>query len=523
MRNWTKPIKRRFHSAGDASANSASGFPVLSAEAPAEQRARSIRSYLQQLGSFYQCFALYLSSRIDILPAAYCWEFALTPDSAPPLSETVVAQLIEEGYGSDFAGVFLDFNFVPAKSALISQTHFAKLKDGTPVLVILIRPEYHLLHGNQANFLDDRLLRKIFAEIPVEGTIGDFTDALRRRTDFSIRADSLQLLAADASLSRLLAAPRINRALCTSKILLLEQCEEKSIAEFVQLHPYHKEELAVRLCHLWLEQAIFGRSYPVSPREEDIAIRNGGQVSFCEGDLTRLPQLGRTNLWNYLLATVIDDPDRAAMHLLQEMSHVGGSPPEPERFRSNFRQAASFGVLEPILGTNSNSLAQLVFQHWKTAMEHGYTPPPHLLSFYRGLFGIARIARTLSPKRDPLREGLEELRSTKTFQRADKLRDLSYWLDNADKLATAFAELPITIDEALSLASEAPRDYMVLSRTQQPAEPKRRHLLGNIEVVFIVAVAVFLSNFSGMARWTVKLAALAIMLAGCLLLRQIAD
>jgi predicted unusual protein kinase regulating ubiquinone biosynthesis (AarF/ABC1/UbiB family) len=522
MRNWTRPIKRRFHSARDASASSASAIPVLSAAAPAEQRARSIRSYLQQLGSFYQCFALYLSSRIDILPAEYCHEFSLTPDSAPPLSEAVVAQLMAEEYGSDTAGVFIEFDFVPAKSALISQTHLAKLRNGTPVLVVVLRPEYYALQAH-APLLDNQLLHKIFAEMPVEGTVGDFTEALQRRTNFTLRADSLQLLAADKSLSGLLAAPTINRTLCRSKILVLEQHEERSIAQFVQLHPYHKEELAVRLCQLWLEQAMFGRCYTVGFQEEDIAIRDGGQVSLCDGDLTRLPRLAQTNLWNYLLATVMDDPDRAAMHLLQEMSHAGSSPAEPERFRSNFRQAASFGVLEPILGTNSNSLAQLVFQHWKTAMEHGYRAPSHVLAFYRGLFGIARIARTLSPMRDPLREGLEELRSTKTFQRAGRLRDLSSWLDDVDKFATSFAELPITIDEALSIASQAPRDYMVLSRTQQSAEPKRRHLLGSMEVVFIIAVTVFLSNFSGLARWTVKLAALAIMLAGCLLLRQIED
>lgn len=523
MRKWTRPIKRRFHSAGEASASSVSGIPVLSREAPAEQRARSIRSYLQQLGSFYQCFALYLSSRIDVLPAAYCHEFSLTPDSAPPLSEAVVAQLLAEEYGSDTAGVFLEFDFVPARSALISQTHLAKLRNGTPVLAIVLRPEYHALQPTHAPLLDKQLLHKIFAEMPVEGTIADFTEALQRRTNFILRADSLQLLAADKSLSGLLAAPKIHRALCRSKILLLEQCEEKSIAQFVQLHPYHKEELAVRLCQLWLEQAIFGTCYPVGFQGEDIAIRDGGKVCLCDGDLTRLPRLAQANLWNYLLATVMDDPDRAAMHLLQEMFHLGNSPAEPERFRSNFRQAASFGVLEPILGTNSNSLAQLVFQHWKTATEHGYRPPSHLLAFYRGLFAIARIARTLSPMRDPLREGLEELRSTKTFQRAGRLRDLSYWLDDIDKFATAFAELPITINEALSIAAEAPRDYMALGRTQQPTEPKRRHLLGSIEVVFLVAAAVFLSNFSGMARWTAKLAALAIMLAGCLLLRQIED
>src|SRR5258708_11534699 len=210
------------------------------------------------------------------------------------------------------------------------------------------------------------------------------------------------------------------------------------------------------------------------------------------------------------------------MHLLPEMSHPGHSRIDPEGFRSSFRQAACFGALAPVLGTNSNSLAQLVFQHWKTAMEHGYRPQPHLLSFYRGLFCTARIARTLSPSRDPLREGLEELRFARTLQQVGKLGDLGYWIDDIDKFAAAFVCLPKAVDEALNRGAGTSQEHMVLTRPQ-PLERNRGRFLGSVVALFILAATVFLSHFPRMDRWTAKLAAIALMLAGWLLLRQAED
>src|SRR5258708_22474327 len=107
MRYWTRSIKRKPHSPGNAPMNSISDLPMFAQARTPEQRARSIRAYLQQLGSWYPYFALYLSSRIDLLPAAYCQEFALVPDSAAPLSALAVKQILVEENGQDAGSGFL--------------------------------------------------------------------------------------------------------------------------------------------------------------------------------------------------------------------------------------------------------------------------------------------------------------------------------------------------------------------------------------------------------------------------------
>src|SRR5258708_19107241 len=64
-----------------------------------EQKARTLRLRLQELGPIHSCFALYLSSRVDVLPAEYCRELALTPDTAPPLAPLEVQRVLEHEIG----------------------------------------------------------------------------------------------------------------------------------------------------------------------------------------------------------------------------------------------------------------------------------------------------------------------------------------------------------------------------------------------------------------------------------------
>src|SRR5437016_5898848 len=64
--------------------------PVPGKHLELEQRAKRLRLRLQESGPAYSCFALYLASRLDALPAEYCREFALTRDSAHILSPAQV-------------------------------------------------------------------------------------------------------------------------------------------------------------------------------------------------------------------------------------------------------------------------------------------------------------------------------------------------------------------------------------------------------------------------------------------------
>ena len=75
-----------------------------------EQHAANLRDLLQESGPLARSFALYLSSRIDFLPAEYCRALASVPDSAPSLSLSDIEKVMVEELGPSFHRAFQEFD-----------------------------------------------------------------------------------------------------------------------------------------------------------------------------------------------------------------------------------------------------------------------------------------------------------------------------------------------------------------------------------------------------------------------------
>jgi predicted unusual protein kinase regulating ubiquinone biosynthesis (AarF/ABC1/UbiB family) len=278
---------------------------------------------------------------------------------------------------------------------------------------------------------------------------------------------------------------------------------------------YNLQGLARTVCQTWLWESLNGRFCPIDVHAGNITTAGPQAIRFDGSEFIELPRRTKDNLRLYLMATLEDDPDCAARYLLQEMIPPKRGVNNPGEFRSRFRQAAYFGALEPILGTDTNALAQLIFQHWKTALDFGYTPAPHLLCFYRGLFSIARVARKLAPTEDPLREGLEELNATMTLGQFKDLASVSYWFQNSDKYAMAIINYPRALDEALNQASRPDLDDWSES-TPERLSGKRRSLLAPIALVAAVTTFILRGDSN---TWMERSIVIILLIAGLLALR----
>jgi hypothetical protein len=134
-----------------------------------------------------------------------------------------------------------------------------------------------------------------------------------------------------------------------------------------------------------------------------------------------------------------------------------------------------------------NRLAERLVVHWRAAAECGYVPRPHLPSFYRGLFAVARSAQRLSPGSDPLLEGLQDARLLAGLAQARELMSLRGVGEQFDRYAAMMMVLPQRLDEMLTLASEGgPR---VKIHLPQEAERGRRRNSSAVFVSTLLALA----------------------------------
>jgi len=503
--------------------SSSAGRDGSSANFPPEIDAKQARQFLQGLGTTYSCLALYLSSRVDILPADFCREFSLTADCGAPLSASELQQILGEEFSPGLREAFVQFNYAAAQSTLLAHTLPARLANGAPVTVSILRPEYCSLESDRLvpQSFHKRLVQEYCGGSVNDAVFLDFFSSLRRKCNFAKQLEAMELMSCDGSSCDAVLNRRIYRELSTKRVITLEELEGTRIDEYVQNHACNTDALSRRLCQAWLHQALRGNSFAVDLQPHQITVRENAFL-FTGCDFVGLPVSAKENLWNYFMAIMVDDPDRAAMYLLREMWPTQDQKVDSETFRSKFRQSAYFGALEPLLGTNSNAIAQLIFQHWKTALEYGYEPKPHLLCFYRGLFSVARISHKLSPLGDPLREGIEEVRGDRILGQFKDLADWRYWFQNSDKFANALIALPKIMDDALTRASGPNKAEHTVAESAHRQARTGSSLIDISMICLVLALLILLLQSSNMSPMTEKAALLLLLLAGLLALRRFA-
>lgn len=100
-----------------------------------------IRLAMTDLGPTFVKLGQVLATRVDVFPPGWIVEFEQLHSRVPPVSFDRLRPLLEDKYGRPLEEVFDDLDTVAFAAASIAQVHRAKLKDGTPVVLKIRRPD----------------------------------------------------------------------------------------------------------------------------------------------------------------------------------------------------------------------------------------------------------------------------------------------------------------------------------------------------------------------------------------------
>lgn len=467
-------------------------------------RTRRLRAALESLGPVFSAFGLYLSTRVDLLPAPDCLELAAIRDRAEASPPSAVRSLISRELGRAQQDLFFTFEERPFESRLMSQSHRALLADGQEVVVRVIRPEAEEYLRSDAALLP--LLKVGFADGTLSGAafesaVEDFCHTLRRQINCVEEAKVFEALVQDATEFGMLRVPVVYGALCTPRLLTVERLPGASLGHVIPfLRPEEeeaagpareridREDLARQLCSVWLRQAFLGRFFPVEPSADNITVLPNKQIAFTGGGFDSLPPGPKANLCDYLVAAATDDPDRAYFCLFRELTKEG-PPAEHDDLRQRFRQIVPLRDGGWATSGDGNSLAENLFAHWRLAGARGHLPPPHLSSFYRGLFLVAGVARRLAPERDALSEGLQDVRLLTGVEKFRDMVDPRHLGDQLERYGPILMELPQRLDEVLTLAAEGRAGLKI--QMPETAAHRRRKNSSAIVVALLLVLAAF--------------------------------
>jgi predicted unusual protein kinase regulating ubiquinone biosynthesis (AarF/ABC1/UbiB family) len=501
-----------------------------------------LRQALEALGPVFSAFGLYMASRVDLLLLRDRRELATITDWAEATPSATVRELIAREIGGSLVDVYAVFEDEPCESRLLFQTHRARLNDGKAVTVKVVHTElleYLVCDLELLPVLKPAFASTLRSDTVIEDAIDDFRHTLQWQIDLLYGVKIFEMLARDAQEFEMLKVPIVYKEFCSSQMLTIEQLPGTPLEEMItawektemgRAHTIFEDigiaphTLARRLCMVWLRQALLGKQFPVELRLEDIVLLPNKQIAFTGGVFASLPADAKKNLWHYVIATSTEAPDRACAYLLREIDQEK-RPVDEDELQYRFREVVPLRDGGWRGSSDSSSLTEHLFVHWKLVSERGLRPQRHLLCFYRGLFQTLALVQRFAPESDPLLEGLQDVRTIVMLEQFQEMLELRALSDRLDKYSAMMMDLPQKFDHALTLMAESQaRPSFQGTRT---AQHHGQHNSSAVVIALFLAVVavVLLSHHLAISAvggvWVDRASAIAFVVLGALLLRAV--
>lgn len=199
-------------------------------ELTTRDRARRLRTALEELGPTFAKLGQILSTRPDLLPPEFVEELSTLQDKVPPLTEHEVVAVMEEELGVPWEDVFATIEPKPLAAGTIGQVHRATLEQGDRVVIKVQRPTA------RQDILRDLGLLELFAEktasrpafrqvVDLPAVIEHLSDSLRRELDFRQEAANIIRMREVLAPYDRLEVPGVYGELSSARLLVMEEVQ----------------------------------------------------------------------------------------------------------------------------------------------------------------------------------------------------------------------------------------------------------------------------------------------------------
>ena len=293
-----------------------------------------LRNILVDLGPVYVKLGQLLSTRPDILPAAYIDELSTLQDEVPAVPWSAIEVLIRQQLKRPLEETFTTINHQPVAAGSIAQTHRATLADGREVALKVQRPGIELTVDQDIALIRgvaDLVARTEFGQsYEISSLAEEFTTALAAELDFIREASFTDQLRRNLANSRWfdsnqLVVAEINWDLTTEKLMVMEWLDGVPLlsatlnSEGNGTDPsVERGAITTLLLRAFFQQVYIDGFFHADPHPGNLFYLRDGRVALLDcGMVGRLDPRTQQILTEMLLAIVDLDGQRCAQLTLQ--------------------------------------------------------------------------------------------------------------------------------------------------------------------------------------------------------------
>ncbi len=369
-----------------------------------------LKNILVDLGPVYVKLGQLLSTRPDLLNAAYIEELSTLQDEVPPVPWTEVEVVIRKQLKRPLEETFRTVNPVPVAAGSIAQTHRATLVDGREVALKVQRPGIDLTIAQDIALIlgiADLVARTDFGQnYEIKSVAEEFTKALEDELDFTLEAGFTDELRRNLSRSRWfdptqLVVAEIFWDLTTEKLLVMEWLDGVPLlsANLVSIengkNAYtQRQEITTLLFRAFFQQLYIDGFFHADPHPGNLFYLADGRVALLDcGMVGRLDPRTQQILTEMLLAIIDLDAGRCAQLTLQ----LADSSQQVilSRLENDYDR-----MLRKYHNVNLGEMnfSQVIYEILQVARNNKIRLPSNMGLYAKTLANLEGVARTFNPE-----------------------------------------------------------------------------------------------------------------------------
>ena len=379
---------------------------------------RRLRLAFEELGPIFVKFGQVISTRRDLISPDIADELSKLQDQVKPIPSKKIIDQLTKIYGLPLKKVFLKFDSNPLAAASVAQVHGAVLKDGTEVIVKILRPDIQKFIKQDIEMLYflANLANKYWPRSknlkPLE-IITEYEKTVMNELNLMREGANTAQLKRNFEGSNLLYVPNIFWDYCRKEVLVQERIYGIPIRDMEALKSAKTniKALAENGVDIFFTQVFHHNFFhaDMHPGNIFVQVEDPKNPKYAAVDFGIMGTLSASDQY-YLAENFLAFFDRDYYKIAKLHIDSGWVPPDT---RIDELETAVRTVCDPIFNKplSEISFAQVLLGLFETAQQFDMEIQPQLILLQKTLFNIEGLGRELYPELDLWKTAQPILRS----------------------------------------------------------------------------------------------------------------
>ena len=374
---------------------------------PSQSPSTSLRLALEELGPIFVKFGQLLSTRRDLLSEPLADELQRLQEQVPPFPGQEAREILEMALGAPVSTLFQTFKTEPLASASVAQVHEATLRDGSHVVIKVVRPGIDIIVQEDLKVL--YLLADLVNRFSVDGrrlrpvdVVHHYENVISGELNLNLEATNTIRLREYWLDSGKLYVPRVYSEFTRNNVLVMERIQGLTSADIQGLHRRNVNMKV--LAHLGVEiffTQVFEHNFfhaDMHPGNVYIDTSDSARPTYIALDCAIIGSLTEEDK-DYLAYNLIaffrrDYREVARLHI-----ESGWVPAETDlqEFEAVIRSVCDPYFQKPI---SQISFGQVLLALFNTARQFDMEIQPQLVLLQKTLLNIEGMGRQIYPELD---------------------------------------------------------------------------------------------------------------------------